>query len=77
MERGRIETDVVALRPQTVRLPDGSTLDIEEGEPIRTEISAKYDRPTVQGLFERAGLVVDRWIEDEDAYYALVLGRTV
>lgn len=73
-ERGRIETDVVATRAQSVLFPDGSRVEIAAGEAIRTEISSKYDRPTIDALFASAGLQVDQWIEDEDAYYALVLG---
>lgn len=73
-ERGRIETDVVATREQSVAFPDGTRIDVGAGEAIRTEISCKYDRETIDELFSAAGLRVDRWIEDEDAYYALVLG---
>ena len=75
VEAGRIETDLVSRREQAVHFPDGTTIELAEGEPIRTEISSKYDRPTIDDLFGRAGLVVDRWIEDERGYYALVLGR--
>lgn len=74
-EAGRIETDLVSLCDQTVTFPDGSAIELSAGEPIRTEISCKYDRPTIDGLFGRAGLVVDRWVEDERGYYALVLAR--
>jgi len=74
-ERGRIETDLVSLRPQVVTFPDGTEISIAEGESIRTEISCKYDRPTIDRLFAEAGLVVERWAEDPLGYYALVLGR--
>lgn len=73
---GRIETFLDSVRAQQVRFPGGHVFDIAEGEAIRSEISAKYDRATVDELFAAAGLVVDRWIEDEDGFYALVLGRT-
>lgn len=72
-EGGRIETDLVSVRDQTVRFPDGHVIEVAKGEAIRTEISSKYDRPTLDRLFRGAGLVVDRWIEDDDALYALVL----
>jgi L-histidine N-alpha-methyltransferase len=74
IDKGRIETFLLARRAQTVRLPNVEPVQIAAGELIRTEISAKYDRPTVEALFERAGLRLERWIEDEDGYYALVLG---
>lgn len=74
-EHGRIETDVVATEPQSVTLPDGSNLEIAEGDTIRTEISAKFDRPSIDRLFSAVGLEVERWIEDDEGFYALVLGR--
>lgn len=72
-ETGRIETDLVSLRDQTVRFPGSDPIEIAEGEAIRTEISSKYDRATIDRLFEGAGLAVDRWIEDDEGLYALVL----
>ena len=77
VDRGRIETDLVSTRGQVVRFPDGAEIGIAEGEAIRTEISCKYDRPTVDALFGGAGLEVERWVEDSRGYYALVLGRPV
>jgi len=56
-----------------VRFSDGSEIVLAEGERIRTEISAKYDRATVEELFADADLAMDRWVEDARAYYALVL----
>ena len=73
-EAGRIETFLDATRDQLVLLPQGDPLRIVEGEPLRTEISCKYDRPTIDGLFDGAGLRVDRWVEDDEGLYALVLG---
>ena len=73
-EAGRIETYLDSLADQVVRFPNGIEISIAAGESIRTEISCKYDRPTIDELFDRAGMVVDRWLEDECAYYALVLG---
>jgi len=70
---GRIETYQVSVRDQLVSFPDGSRVRLAAGERIRTEISAKYDRPTIDRLFTGAGLVVDRWVEDARGYYALVL----
>lgn len=71
---GRIETYLESLRDQAVTFPTGQVIDLEAGESVRTEISCKYDRPTVDDLFERAGLHVERWVEDEESFYALVLG---
>jgi L-histidine Nalpha-methyltransferase len=71
---GRIETYLEAVRDQVVRFSNGETVRIGAGESIWTEISTKYDRATVDALFTDAALVVDRWIEDEEGLYALVLG---
>ena len=73
-EEGRIETYLDSLRDQSVSFPTGEVIDFAAGEAVRTEISCKYDRPTVDDLFARAGLRVERWVEDEKAFYALVLG---
>ena len=73
-EQGRIETYQESLRDQCVRFGDGSEVALRKGERIRTEISAKYDRPTIDALFSEAGLVVERWAEDDRGDYALVLG---
>lgn len=72
-ESGRIETYLDSLRDQVVRFPGGEEVRVAQGESIRTEISAKYDRPTIDRLFAAAGLSVDRWIEDERGLYGLVL----
>ncbi len=72
---GRIEMHLVSTRDQTVRFPGGGPVGLREGESIRTEISCKYDRATVDDLFEAAGLEVERWVEDERGFFALVLGK--
>lgn len=72
-EAGRIETSLAATCEQTVQFPSGDSVHVEEGEAIRTEVSCKYDRPTIDGLFASSGLRVDRWMEDSDGYYVLIL----
>lgn len=72
-EAGRIETYLDATRDQVVRFPGGHEIHVTRGEGIRTEISAKYDRPGIDDLFESAGLSVERWMEDDEGLYALVL----
>jgi len=75
-EEGRIETWLDSTRDQTIRFPGGEKIQIAEGEAIRSEVSCKYDRPTIDELFRRSGLRVDRWSEDENGYYALVLATS-
>ena len=74
-ELGRMETSLVSLRDQAVHFPDEAPISLREGESIRSEISCKYDRKTIDHLFAQAGLVVERWMTDPDALYALILGR--
>ena len=71
----RVEMHLVSERPQVVTIPGGGTFAFREGETVRTEISAKYDRDTIDGLFSAAGIGIVRWCEDERGRYALVLGR--
>jgi L-histidine N-alpha-methyltransferase len=74
-EEGRIEMHLVADGAHSVRFADGSTVTFQPGESVRTEISCKYDRPSVDELFSEAELVVDRWEEDDEELFSLVLGR--
>lgn len=76
-DRTRIEMHLVATRPMLVRFPDGEEVRFDEGESVRTEISGKYDRRSVEALFRPAGLEIERWAQDGQGYYALVLGRPV
>jgi L-histidine N-alpha-methyltransferase len=76
----RIEMHLDSERDQTVSIPGIGSVRFAEGESIRTELSCKYDRPTVEALFERAGLQLDQWITGGDGLFALALGglaRTV
>lgn len=73
--QGRVEMHLVAARPQVVRIPGAEPVSLAEGESIRTEISTKYDRPTVEDLFSRSRLEVEEWRQDGEGLFALVLGR--
>ncbi|HSR42219.1 MAG TPA: L-histidine N(alpha)-methyltransferase [Longimicrobiales bacterium] len=73
--RHRIEIWLEAERPQESRLPDGTALRIAEGEGIRTEVSCKYDRGTVEALFGSAGFDLQEWWLDPRRLYAMAVGR--
>jgi L-histidine N-alpha-methyltransferase len=72
----RIEMHLVSRTNQTVRL---DALDLEvsfaPGESIRTELSHKYTRRSVEALLEDAGLALDLWETDPDSLFALGLAR--
>ena len=73
-DKQRIEMHLVADAPQVVTIPGIGCVRIEAGESIRTEVSCKHDRASVDALFAAAGLAVERWETDADGLYAIVLG---
>jgi L-histidine N-alpha-methyltransferase len=68
-----IEMHLVSPRDHSVSIPGAGTFRFAAGETIRTEISAKHDRASVDAMFTAAGLAVDRWMTDDDGLYALTL----
>jgi L-histidine N-alpha-methyltransferase len=66
----------VSQRAQQVHL---RALDLElliaAGEEIRTEISAKYDRPRAARLLQAGGFALVEWITDDENLFALALAR--
>ena len=46
----------------------------EAREGIRTEISAKFTRPTVEHMLEEAGFILTGWYTDEGELFGLALG---
>ena len=71
-----IEMHLVSRAPQTVTVPGAGVFTFEAGESIRTEISAKHDRASVDAMLEPAGLRVLRWETDDDGLYAILLAVT-
>jgi L-histidine N-alpha-methyltransferase len=73
-DEGRIEMHLDAQGDQTITFRDGAgSVRFADGESVRTEISCKYDRATIDSLFQEAGLTVERWAEDPDGFFALML----
>ena len=73
----RIEMHLVAERDVTVTVPGAGGFAIAAGETIRTEISCKYDRASIEMLFREAGLTVEAWVTGlgEERRFALAVGR--
>ncbi|MDQ4047855.1 MAG: L-histidine N(alpha)-methyltransferase [Actinomycetota bacterium] len=67
-----IEMRLRAKGAQTVRI-DGAGLEVtfEDGEELRTEISAKFTRETVERELAAAGLRLDGFHTDEGALFGL------
>jgi len=73
-----IEMRLVADRAQTIHLPGIELeLHLRAGEEIRTEISAKYDRPRVQQLLGGTGFRLLEWFTDPENLFALSLAQRV
>lgn len=65
-----------AEEPMVVTIPALSlTIRLEEGEEIRTEISAKFRRARIDRELTAAGLRLEDWWTDPDGDYALALAR--
>jgi L-histidine N-alpha-methyltransferase len=69
----RIEMHLVSTEDQIAHIPGVGSVSFAGGESIRTEISCKYDRPTLGGMLADAGLGIDRWITDAAQTYALIV----
>ena len=67
-ERHRIEMHLVSTREQVVHIPLVGEVHLAKGESIRTEISCKYDRPSVRRLLRAASLQLERWIADDGRF---------
>src|SRR3954453_12991995 len=75
-EREWIEMRLRARQRQTVHFPNlDLTVHFAQREELRTEISAKFTLPRVQGDLAAAGLELVEWLTDEDELFALSLAR--
>jgi L-histidine Nalpha-methyltransferase len=73
-EHAWIEMRLVAMRKMRVRLAAlDLTLDFATGDEIRTEISCKFTRATLEQSAMEAGLSVYRWYTDPDELFAVAL----
>jgi len=72
----RIETYLRPSSPQRVRLEE---LDLEvefrAGELMRTEVSRKFTRGSVERMLGQAGMRLEHWFADDEGAYALSLAR--
>jgi L-histidine Nalpha-methyltransferase len=72
----RIEMHLLAKQSHVVTVPGAGEISVEEGETIRTEISCKYTRASVEDMFAGAGLEVASWTTDASGWYALTMARS-
>lgn len=73
-ERSRIEMHLRARRAQVVHLP-GARLSVEfaSGELLRTEISVKFTRASVEQALRQSRLALAGWHSDSAQRFALCL----
>jgi L-histidine Nalpha-methyltransferase len=71
-----IEMRLRARRKHTTTVRDlGLSVNFEQGEEMRTEISAKFTRNRVKDDLSAAGLEIVSWLTDPDELFALTLSR--
>lgn len=71
-----IEMRLRARRAHTTTVADlGLSVRFEQGEEMRTEISAKFTRDRVSDDLAAAGLELVSWLTDADELFALSLSR--
>jgi L-histidine N-alpha-methyltransferase len=74
-EHHRVEMHLIARTAHKVVIPEIGEIRFREGESIRTELSYKYDRPTLEDILGAAGLVMEKWTPADDGSFALALAR--
>ena len=71
----------IRLRSLKHQVIDIRALDLQvafaAGEEMRTEISTKFMRPGLEGIYAEAGLELTDWWTDDEGLYALSLARAV
>jgi uncharacterized SAM-dependent methyltransferase len=56
-------------------IPEIGEIRFRKGESIRTELSYKYDRATLEDILKSSGLLMEKWIPANDGSFALALAR--
>ncbi len=77
-EQEWIEMRLRARTAQRVRIGDvGLTVEFAAGEEMRTEVSAKFRRNTLDRELTAAGFSLQHWWTDPDGLFAVSLSRAV
>jgi L-histidine Nalpha-methyltransferase len=75
-EAQRVEMHLVADSPQLVHVRTlGVVIPFEADDDIWTESSYKFTRPGLEAALDDAGLVLEQWLTDAAARFALVVAR--
>jgi L-histidine N-alpha-methyltransferase len=71
-----IEMRLRSIGRQVVQLAAlDMTVEFADGEEMRTEISCKFTRESVEGMYADAGLALVEWHEDPRGWFAVSLAR--
>ena len=66
----RVEMHLESRLPQTVRVGE-TDIQLQQGERIRTELSHKYQRSTLEDMCLQAGLKINQWWTDERQWFGI------
>jgi len=74
-EHHRVEMHLIARNSHKVVIPEIGEIQFRKGESIRTELSYKYDRATLEDILGASGLLMEKWMPASDGSFALALAR--
>ena len=76
-EESRLETSVRSIGAKVVPMPGGGlTLELADGETMRTQLSTKFTRSLLEAELAEAGLSLAGWWGEAEGY-AMCLASTV
>lgn len=75
-EHHRIEMHLTAKRAHKVMIPEIGEISFVAGESIRTELSYKYDRDSLDEILQASRLKMEKWLPAVDGSFALALARS-
>ena len=67
--------EVAPANSRSASPPRASTLRFDEGDELRTEISCKYTRESLEARLAGTGLSLDAWFADPERLFGLALLR--
>ncbi len=72
----RIEMWIRSTQDQNIDIPSlDLSVPLQKGEEIRTELSAKFDRPLAEKLLIASGFELVKWYTDSEQLISLALAR--
>jgi L-histidine Nalpha-methyltransferase len=74
-EHNRVEMHLIARRALKVMIPEIGEISFAAGESIRTELSYKYDRASLEDILHQSGMEMEKWMPAADGSFALALAR--